>query len=87
MESIKKEARNEAAQIIQQVEKEARETANKKARKILAIAIQRCAVDEATDTVISTLTLPNDEMKGRVIGREGRNIRTFEALTGVDLNV
>ncbi|MBA7657232.1 Ribonuclease Y [subsurface metagenome] len=87
LESIKKEARNEAAQIIQQVEKEARETANKKARKILAIAIQRCAVDEATDTVISTLTLPNDEMKGRVIGREGRNIRTFEALTGVDLIV
>lgn len=87
LESIKKEARNEAAQIIQQVEEEARETANKKARKILAIAIQRCAVDEATDTVISTLTLPNDEMKGRVIGREGRNIRTFEALTGVDLIV
>ena len=87
LESIKKEARGEAAQIIQQVEKEARETANKKARKILAIAIQRCAVDEATDTVISTLTLPNDEMKGRVIGREGRNIRTFEALTGVDLIV
>jgi len=87
LESIKKEARNEAAQIIQQVEKEARETANKKAREILATAIQRCAVDEATDTVISTLTLPNDEMKGRVIGREGRNIRTFEALTGVDLIV
>lgn len=87
LESIKKEARSEAAQIIQQVEKEARETANKKARKILATAIQRCAVDEATDTVISTLTLPNDEMKGRVIGREGRNIRTFEALTGVDLIV
>lgn len=87
LETIKKEARKEAAQIILQVEKEARETANKKARKILAIAIQRCAVDEATDTVISTLTLPNDEMKGRVIGREGRNIRTFEALTGVDLIV
>ena len=87
LESIKKEARNEAAQIILQVEKEARETANKKARKILAIAIQRCAVNEATETVISTLTLPNDEMKGRVIGREGRNIRAFEALTGVDLIV
>lgn len=87
LESIKKEAKNEAAQIIQQVEKEARETANKKAREILATAIQRCAVDEATDSVISTLTLPNDEMKGRVIGREGRNIRTFEALTGVDLIV
>jgi len=87
LETIKKEVKNEAAQIIQQVEKEARETANKKARKILATAIQRCAVDEASNSVISTLSLPNDEMKGRVIGREGRNIRAFEALTGVDLIV
>jgi len=87
LETIKKEVKNEAAQIIQQVEKEARETANKKARKILATAIQRCAVDEASNSVISTLPLPNDEMKGRVIGREGRNIRAFEALTGVDLIV
>ena len=87
LEIIKKEAKNEAAQIIQQVEKEAKETANKKARKILATAIQRCAVDETNNSVISTLSLPNDEMKGRVIGREGRNIRAFEALTGVDLIV
>ncbi len=87
LEIIKKEAKNEAAQIIQQVEKEAKETANKKARKILATAIQRCAVDETNNSVVSTLSLPNDEMKGRVIGREGRNIRTFEALTGVDLIV
>jgi len=87
LETIKKEVKNEAAQIIQQVEKEARETANKKARKILATAIQRCAVDEASNSVVSTLSLPNDEMKGRVIGREGRNIRAFEALTGVDLIV
>jgi len=87
LESIKKEAKNEAVQIIRQAEEEAKETANKKAREILITAIQRCAVDEATDSVISTLSLPNDEMKGRVIGREGRNIRTFEALTGVDLIV
>ncbi|MFQ6067888.1 MAG: ribonuclease Y, partial [bacterium] len=87
LDTIKKEAKEEAAQIIQKVEREARETANKKARKIIATAIQRCAVDEVADTVISTLPLPNDEMKGRVIGREGRNIRTFEALTGVDLIV
>lgn len=87
LDTIKKEAKEEAAQIIQKVEREAKETANKKARKIIATAIQRCAVDEVADTVISTLSLPNDEMKGRVIGREGRNIRTFEALTGVDLIV
>lgn len=87
LDSIKKEAKEEAAQIIQRVEREAKETANKKARKIIATAVQRCAVDEVADTVISTLSLPNDEMKGRVIGREGRNIRTFEALTGVDLIV
>jgi ribonuclease Y len=87
LDTIKKEAKEEAAQIIQKVEREARGTANKKARKIIATAIQRCAVDEVADTVISTLSLPNDEMKGRVIGREGRNIRTFEALTGVDLIV
>ncbi|GAI52433.1 unnamed protein product, partial [marine sediment metagenome] len=87
LDTIKEEAKKEAAQIIQKVEREAKETANKKARKIVATAIQRCAVDEVAGTVISTLSLPNDEMKGRVIGREGRNIRTFEALTGVDLIV
>lgn len=87
LETIKKEAREEASQIIQKVERETKEIAAKKARMIIATAIQRCAVDEASDSVISTVSLPNDEMKGRVIGREGRNIRTFEALTGVDLIV
>ncbi len=87
LDTIKKEAKEEAIQIIQKVEREARETANKKARKIIATAVQRYSVEEVTDTVISTLSLPNDDMKGRVIGREGRNIRTFEALTGVDLIV
>ncbi|MCK4522548.1 DUF3552 domain-containing protein, partial [Candidatus Aerophobetes bacterium] len=69
LDTIKEEAKEEAAQIIQKVEREAKETANKKARKIIATAIQRCAVDEVAGTVISTLSLPNDEMKGRVIGR------------------
>ena len=87
LESVKKEAREEATRIIQETETEAKETANKKARKIIATAIQRCAVDHVSESVVSVVSLPNDEMKGRVIGREGRNIRTFEALTGVDLIV
>jgi len=87
LETIKEEAKEEAIQIIQETENEARETANKRARMIIAIAIQRCSVDQAADSAISIVSLPNEEMKGRVIGREGRNIRTFEALTGVDLIV
>jgi len=98
LESVKKEAEEEAAQIIQKVEREAKEviqkveqeakeTADQKAREIVATAIQRCAVDEVTDATVTTLSLPDDEMKGRVIGKEGRNIKAFEALTGVDLIV
>jgi len=87
LETIKKEAKEEAIQIIQEVERNAREIANKKARMIIATAIQRCSVDQVADAAISIVPLPNEEMKGRVIGREGRNIRTFEALTGVDLIV
>lgn len=87
LDNIKKEAKEEATKIIQQTEKEAKEVANKKARKIIASAIQRLAVDQVADSSVSIVPLPNEEMKGRVIGREGRNIRTFEALTGVDLIV
>ena len=87
LDNIKKEAKEEAAKIIQQTEKEAKEVANKKARKIIASAIQRLAVDQVADSSVSIVPLPNEEMKGRVIGREGRNIRTFEAITGVDLIV
>ncbi len=87
LDAVKKEAQQEVTQIIRKIEQEAKETANKKAREIVATAIQRCAVDEVTERVISTITLPNDEMKGRVIGKEGRNIKTFEALTGVDVLV
>jgi len=87
LEDVKREAEEEAFEIVQKVEKKAQETANKKAREIVATAIQHCAVDQMMDSVVSTVPLPNDGMKGRVIGREGRNIRAFEALTGVDLIV
>lgn len=87
LENIKREAKEEAVKIIQETEKETREIANKKARMIIATAIQRCSVDQVADSAVSIVPLPNEEMKGRVIGREGRNIRTFEALTGVDLIV
>lgn len=87
LENIKKEAKEEAIKIIQETEKETREIANKKARMIIATAIQRCSVDQVAESAVSIVPLPSEEMKGRVIGREGRNIRTFEALTGVDLIV
>ena len=87
LENIKKGARQEANQIIQKVEREAKEIASRKAREIVSVAIQRLAVDQVVESTVCAVTLPNDEMKGRVIGREGRNIRTFEALTGVDLIV
>jgi len=87
LDNIKKEAKEEANQIIQKAEREAKEVAGRKARETIAVAIQRLAVDEVVESTVSAVALPNDEMKGRVIGREGRNIRTFEALTGVDLIV
>ncbi|MEN2985396.1 MAG: ribonuclease Y [Thermodesulfovibrionaceae bacterium] len=84
---IEQEARFEAAKLIKKIEDEARQQADKKAREILSLAVQRYASDYVVDATVTAVPLPNDEMKGRIIGREGRNIRTFEALTGVDLVV
>ncbi len=83
--SMESEARHDAAKMIKQIEDEAKETADKKARNILALTIQRYAGDFVAEKTVSVVPLPADEMKGRIIGREGRNIRAIEAATGVDL--
>ncbi len=82
---IESKTRHEAAKMIRQIESEARENADKKAKEILATAIQRYAGEFVADTSVTVVELPNEEMKGRIIGREGRNIRAIEAATGVDL--
>ncbi len=85
IESMKEEARHDAAKLIKQIEDEAREVADKKAKKIISLAIQRYAGEYVAEKTVSVIPLPNEEMKGRIIGREGRNIRAIEALTGVDI--
>jgi len=82
---MESEARHDAAKRIKQIEDEAKETADKKAKEILALAIQRYAGDYVAEKAVSVVPLPTDEMKGRIIGREGRNIRAIEAATGIDL--
>lgn len=82
---IEDEARHEASAMLKQIEMETKETADKKAKEIISLAIQRCAADHTSETTISTVALPSDEMKGRIIGREGRNIRALEAATGIDI--
>ncbi len=85
LNNIENEIRHEAAIMVKDITDKAKEEADQKAHEIVAGAIQRCAADHSAETTVSVVQLPNDEMKGRIIGREGRNIRNLEALTGVDL--
>ena len=83
--NTEKEIRHEASVMIKDIEAKAKEEADKKAKEIITGAIQRCAADHVAESTVSVVPLPNDEMKGRIIGREGRNIRAIETLTGIDL--
>ncbi|CCY53296.1 ribonuclease Y [Coprococcus sp. CAG:782] len=85
LKTVEDEVKHETAVMVKELETRAKEEANKKARDYVVTAIQKCAVDHVSETTISLVQLPNDEMKGRIIGREGRNIRTLETMTGVDL--
>ena len=85
LSNIEKEIRYEASIMIKDIESKAKEEADKKAKEIITGAIQRCAADHVAESTVSVVQLPNDEMKGRIIGREGRNIRAIETLTGIDL--
>ncbi len=85
MQRVREEIEHEMAMMVKEIESQARAEGEKKAREIVTLAIQRCAADHVTESTVSVVSLPNDEMKGRIIGREGRNIRALETLTGIDL--
>jgi len=85
LNDIRKEIAHESALLIKEAENKVKEESERKAREIISYAIQKCAADHVAETTVTVVSLPNDEMKGRIIGREGRNIRTLETLTGIDL--